>query len=116
MKSLEEIKNIQNLRIQESGYDGGMGFIYLNGIKAKPANVVWSNGRGWDHVSVSYENRCPTWEEMCKIKDAFFKEEETAIQYHPAKSEYVNLHPYCLHLWRAQSADKQAVLPDKFLV
>lgn len=21
-------------------------------------------------------------------------------QLHPAKSEYVNIHPYCLHLWR----------------
>lgn len=54
----------------------------------------------WDHVSVSTPSRCPTWEEMAWIKDLFFTEEETVVQYHPPKSKYVNYHPYCLHLWR----------------
>jgi hypothetical protein len=22
------------------------------------------------------------------------------VEYHPAKADYVNLHPLCLHLWR----------------
>lgn len=54
----------------------------------------------WEHVSVSLQNRCPTWEEMCLIKDIFWEEEETVIQFHPKKSEYINRHPYTLHLWR----------------
>ncbi len=33
-------------------------------------------------------------------KDMFFKEDEIVVQYHPAKSEYVNNMPNCLHLWR----------------
>jgi hypothetical protein len=54
----------------------------------------------WEHVSVSTKTRCPTWKEMCWIKDLFFEDEEVVIQYHPRKSDYVNLHPFCLHLWR----------------
>lgn len=57
-------------------------------------------GDGWEHVSVSLVNRCPTWDEMCFVKDLFWSPEETVVQYHPRASEYVNNHPYCLHLWR----------------
>lgn len=64
------------------------------------AGVVISNGGGWEHVSVSIKGRCPRWQEMCFIKQLFWEDEEEVIQYHPKKSEYVNLHPYCLHLWR----------------
>lgn len=74
-------------------YAGGRSFI-----------AIASSGGGWDHVSVSPCNRkrqsCPTWEEMCEIKDMFFEPEERVVQYHPPKSEYVNIHTYCLHLWR----------------
>ena len=43
---------------------------------------------------------CPTWDEMCAIKDMFFGEDERVMQFHPPKSEYINNHPYCLHLWK----------------
>lgn len=59
-----------------------------------------SEGLGWEHVSASHEDRCPTWLEMCLLKALFWDAEDVVIQYHPAKSEYVNLHPYTLHLWR----------------
>jgi len=65
--------------------------------------IIVSDGEGWDHVSVSLKNRCPTWEEMCWVKDLFFEPHEVVMQLHPAKSEYVNHHPYCLHLWRPQN-------------
>jgi len=55
---------------------------------------------GWEHVSVSGENRCPTWDEMCWVKDLFWEKHEMAVQYHPPESQYVNMHKYCLHIWR----------------
>ena len=67
--------------------------------------VVWSFGGGWEHISASYSNRCPTWDEMCKLKDMFFEPEEVVVQYHPKQSQYVNIHPYCLHLWRKSGED-----------
>lgn len=65
-----------------------------------------SDGEGWEHVSVSIAKardvptRCPTWTEMCWVKDQFWHKEECVIQYHPAESEYVNNHTFCLHLWK----------------
>jgi hypothetical protein len=67
--------------------------------------IIFSDGMGWDHVSVSLATRCPTWEEMCWVKDVFFDDHEVVMQLHPAKSNYVNQHPFCLHLWRPQSTE-----------
>ena len=100
MKTFDEIKQIKSLQIEQTGTDGGCGFLYLGGIKARPAMVVFSWAGGWEHVSVSYSTRCPTWEEMCRVNDMFWNDDECVIQYHPPKSEYVNNHKYCLHLWR----------------
>jgi hypothetical protein len=70
--------------------------------------VIISNGGGWDHVSVSLENRCPTWKEMCAVKDLFFKDDEVAMQLHVAKADHINHHPFCLHLWRPQTPEERA--------
>lgn len=61
-----------------------------------------SNGAGWEHVSISIEGdkRCPTWNIMCRVKDLFWEPDAVVVQYHPAKQNYVNFHPGCLHLWR----------------
>lgn len=40
---------------------------------------------------------------MAAVKDMFFKPDEMAVEYHPAESDYVNLHPFCLHIWRSQT-------------
>lgn len=76
--------------------------------------VLCSDGAGWDHVSVSMAGRCPTWDEMCQIKDLFFDSHECVFQYHPPKAIYVNHHPYCLHLWRCQG--RVTPIPPSFLV
>ena len=54
----------------------------------------------WEHVSVSTKTRAPYWDEMCFVKSLFWQERDIVIQYHPAKSDYINQHPHCLHLWR----------------
>ena len=63
-----------------------------------------------EHVSVSLTKatgepflRTPTWEEMCYVKDQFWGDEDVVVQFHPKKSEYVNVHSYVLHLWRNPS-------------
>ena len=92
-------------RLYHMNGDSGNG-VFKVFVAGRSFFVVASNGGGWDHVSVSPCSRtrktCPTWEEMCAIKDMFFDDNEIVIQYHPAKEDYVNDHPYCLHLWRPQ--------------
>jgi len=90
----------------------------------KIANYVFfiqaSDGMGWEHVSVSVgeknkkQSRCPTRFEMCFIKSIFWDEEDCVIQYHPSKSEYVNLHQFVLHLWRP--TDKMIPIPLKQMI
>jgi hypothetical protein len=63
------------------------------------------HAEGWEHVSVSTEKRTPSWTEMCFVKDHFWREDEVVMQLHPAKADYVNHHPYCLHMWRPLDAD-----------
>lgn len=73
-------------------------------------------GMEWKHVSVSIlkQERCPTWQEMCYIKDIFWDHEECVFQLHPPRSKYVNNHPYCLHLWKPLKTTMD--LPDSILV
>jgi len=113
LKSLRELALNPKINIQESGPDGGYAAVNL-GFSKDPALVVFSWGGGWDHVSVSYRHRCCTWDEMCQVKDMFFREDEWAAQYHPAKADYVNNHPFTLHLWRPQAVP-MPVPPKEFV-
>jgi len=86
--------------------DDTCGMFILNGIQFKRAlKVVASSGEGWDHVSVSLPDRCPTWEEMEQVKRLFFREGETAMQLHVPPTDHISHHPYCLHLWRPQDVE-----------
>lgn len=79
---------------------------------------ILSSGHGpdveWEHVSVSTPGFTPSWTMMCRVKDLFFDEEEAVFQFHPPRSQYVNFHKYCLHLWRHR--DHQLILPPPILV
>ena len=116
MKTNAEIVKDRRILIEQINLDGGSGWIPGLDMK-KPnhrARVVWSNGGGWDHVSVSWSNRCPTWDEMAAVKKMFFNDEEVCVQFRPAKSEYVNYHPYCLHIWRYQ--DGEIPIPYSWMI
>jgi hypothetical protein len=80
--------------------------------------VQASDGAGWEHVSVSVygADRCPTWDEMCFVKDLFWDAGDVVIQIHPASDQYVNNHPYCLHLWRKLDTNDFVELPGSDLV
>lgn len=91
---------------------GNNGMFWLPTSVKRPLRIrcIASDGDGWqehgypppawEHVSVSTAVRCPTWEEMCFVKDLFWDPEDVVIQLHPPRSEWINNHPYCLHLWR----------------
>lgn len=83
--------------------------------KTKQIRIIASDELGWEHVSVSYDKRTPTWDEMCRVKDLFWSPEDLVIQYHPPEKNYVNNHKHCLHLWRP-NAGQQVPVPDDILV
>lgn len=95
------------------GLTGAFTVIGPNGVVLDIVSSGTDFEFGWEHVSVS-ARRTPNWGEMCWVKDLFWNEDEVVIQLHPAKANYVNCHPNCLHLWRP--LDAEIPLPPTILV
>jgi hypothetical protein len=72
--------------------------------------IIVSNDPKWQHASVGLLHRDPTWNEMNFVKEAFWGPDLTVVQFHPKKTEYINLHPHLLHLWIR--TDYEYELPD----
>lgn len=110
------VPNKYRVRIGDYGSNdsyGNNGVFFIRNLK-NIFKIIASDGEGWEHVSVSLPNRCPTWKEMCWIKNIFWDENDCIIQFHPQKSVYVNNNKYCLHLWR--KINYEFPLPDSILV
>ena len=111
MKSLFD-PTIAHLRREHPVYgwgDATGGFFALNNLR-----IIASSGDGWDHVSVSLPNRCPTWDEMCRVKRLFFHDDECVIQYHPPEEDYVNKNEFVLHMWKPH--DVKIPMPPVYMV
>ena len=116
MKPLREINPLASDRFSRFKVisEGTDGFSCGLRMRCVSFGVIASWGSGWDHVSVSTAHRCPTWDEMTAIKNVFFRPDEIVMQLHPAEENYVNLHPFCLHMWRPQLAE--IPMPPRFMV
>lgn len=62
-------------------------------------------------VAIFGENRWPTWEEVCKVKQKYWEPEEAAIQFNISYEEDMNKE-YMILLWDAKNME----LPPKELV
>lgn len=109
MRNLNELNHARDWKqeIRLYGMNGNHEcgcFQLLSRDDAKPLRIIASSGEGWDHVSVSRTDHVPSYADMQYIARTFFKEDETAVQFHVPKSEHVNVHPHCLHWWRPLNA------------
>lgn len=124
MRNIDEIKQTSGMVIKKEGKDGFGGTVfpieYKNGkvriVKDidKALHFMFSWGCGFEHLSVSTPIKCPTWEQMCKMKDIFWRDDEVCMQLHPKKEDYVNCMQYCLHIWRP--IDKEIPMPPSIMV
>ncbi len=109
-----------NMGTDKSYGNNGVFLVPIN--KGDIAQCIASDGEGWEHVSITlYQGknmrqlvRCAYWNEMSFIKNKFWDENDCVVQFHPPKSDYVNNHPYCLHLWRPTTFEIPR--PDPILV
>ena len=113
MKDIETIKKNGYLEIEKEGADGFGGTFYDKKSRCK-LNFIMSWGAGWEHCSVSMPNRCPSWEQMCSMKELLWNDDEVCMQLHPAKKDYINNHDYCLHIWKP--IDKEIPTPPSIMV
>lgn len=116
MKPIEEIlKDTRLESVKKELYEHFLvgGYLRLRSGKQRTFTVVasvdYNSEYGFvEHVSVGLYNenkKTPTWEEMCEVKEIFWKPEEEVHQIHPPESQYVhgvggvnNI----LHLWRPE--------------
>ena len=106
MRRLRQIDEFRDASPSVVSYYGSAGddasgvFRLHSPVDSGTLTAIASSGEGWDHVSVSRPDRCPTWEEMEFVKRKFFKPDEVAMQLHVAVSDHISRHPNCLHIWR----------------
>lgn len=96
----EHFRIVANSALATTARDGNNGAFILKLNHGQTLKAIASDGGGWEHVSVSRHDRCPTWDEVCQVKDLFWGAEDVVVQFHPRRSEYVNNHKFSLHLWR----------------
>ena len=122
---MSDWKLLNKHRITEGEYASSPLMGFNGAFKVKIDDRWWliiaSDKAGWQHVSVSCLSNhnfkkptIPSWRIMCIVKDLFWEPEDTVVQYHPAKSQHVNEHPGCLHLFRPTVA--QLPTPPYYLV
>lgn len=86
------------------------GYVYLRRDNMKLIFRVEQQSDGdWIHVSFSRRERIPSWQDVRHVKDHFIGRSRKAVIVLPPEDEYVNDHPYCLHLWSRVDGDP---LPD----
>lgn len=64
---------------------------------------------GW-HLSISREDRLPSWEDVRDARYALIPDEAVIVMLLPPRDEYVNVHEYTLQLYEIPAeyiADKQ---------
>lgn len=104
MRQIEEIFNNKRLSfiefVRNTSNECLIAGFTLDPKTNKRLNFKFSRANGWEHLSVSMPNKCPSWEQMCFMKEQFWEDDEACVEYHPKKEDYVNNHNYCLHIWR----------------
>ena len=55
------------------------------------------------HMSISHPTRYPTWDEISRTRYKFFSDDINFVMYLPKKSEYVNVHENCFHLYQLRT-------------
>lgn len=69
---------------------------------AKRLSVIVSLDGGDLHASIAHPDRYPTWAEIVRVRNWIFPAEMEVVMVLARRSEYVNLHPNCFHLWQSR--------------
>ncbi len=84
---------------RDGGPFGLEGYKNADGLRVLLSVDTIEGGRRWLHVSCSRPGQLPTWEDLRLVKDIFIGRNHEAVQVLPKDEDYVNLMPFCLHLW-----------------
>lgn len=103
-----------NYEIMEShDYENGIswkGRDYRGTFTILMSGKIEKDGKKWIHVSVARPDKLPEWNLLKEIKRIFIGFDRQAIQILPREKNYINMHPYCLHLFCC--VDEADPVPD----
>jgi hypothetical protein len=111
LKRLSEVRVRSGFKGFESTDEDGMNGCFMLIRAGKRLACIVSDQEGWEHVSVTDQSTRrsnetpPTWDDMSFIKSAFWDDEECVMQLHVPRSEWINEHEGCLHLWRPKECE-----------
>jgi hypothetical protein len=120
MTCLEKLSKANRWRVRtgKMGSDESAGWngAFIVPLEGEMWQVLLSDGMGWRHLSITnaQTRELPSWNIMCRVKELFFGDDEWAIQYHPPKADYINDHPFVLHLW--QPLNEKLPIPFNVMV
>lgn len=89
-------------------YANAAKFIRRDGMTVISEVAAYQN-RLWLHVSCAHPDKLPSWADLREVKTVFIGPKRLALSIMPSEAEYVNVHPYCLHLWSPLDHDP---IPD----
>jgi hypothetical protein len=78
---------------------------FKGGIRTITTLEQYPDKSWWIHVSMSYPNRLPTWEDLKAVKNLFIGKKKLAVQILPQEDDYLNFHPFTLHLYARVDGD-----------
>jgi len=92
----------------------GFRFVHLGPprITSVIATRAEHDGQEWLHASIAHPDAMPTWEELKAVKVALIGAARFAYLVFPPAWQYVNQHPYALHVWARWDESDGAALPD----
>lgn len=94
----------------------GLRYFYRRPLRWPILSVIASgcteeDGQRWIHLSCAYMDtkRLPEWDVLVRARDVVLGHDAKALQVLAPRSEHINIHRYCLHLWHCVDGDP---LPD----
>jgi hypothetical protein len=66
------------------------------------------------HISIANQKRYPSWDELKFVRYRFCPDDITMVMILPPKSDYVDLHKWCFHLWEIKDEKKSKLYIRKY--
>ena len=81
------------------------------GLRVLMSEETHAEDTHWLHISVSCPRRNPTWEEL-KFCKKLFLGDVVAVQILPKEKDYINVMPFCFHLYHRLDGDTVPGRPE----
>lgn len=74
-------------------------------FKMGRCNIIISIDNGEWHLSISTPTASPSYNEIKAARYKYIPDNVTMAQLFPPSEEFINIHPYCHHLWEIKAIE-----------